>query len=36
MPSVRVAGQGTELDELEAVEREGNARADEDGVLALR
>lgn len=36
MPSVRVAAQGTELDELETVEREGNARADEDGVLALR
>ena len=36
LPSVRVAARGTELDELETAEREGNARANEDGVLALR
>ena len=35
LPSVRVAAQGSELDELEPVERDANARADEDGVLAL-
>ena len=34
-PSVRVAAQGSELEELEADEREGNARANEDGRLAL-
>ncbi len=36
MPSVRVAAQGAELDELEPTELECNAAADEDGVLALR
>lgn len=36
LPSVRVAAQGTELDELEPSEREGNARANEDGALSLR
>ena len=34
-PSVRVAGQGYELDELAAPEREHNASADENGTLAL-
>jgi hypothetical protein len=34
-PDVRVAGQGYELDELPVVEREANAVADDDGVLAL-
>jgi hypothetical protein len=34
-PSVRVAGQGYELDELPAAEREPNAVADENGVLTL-
>jgi hypothetical protein len=36
LPSVRVAAQGAELDELEPTELECNAAADEDGVLALR
>jgi hypothetical protein len=36
LPSVRVAAQGGELEELEPTEREPNAAADEDGVLALR
>ena len=36
LPSVRVAAQGAELDELEPTELESNAAADEDGVLALR
>jgi hypothetical protein len=36
LPSVRVAAQGAELDELEPTELEPNAAADEDGVLALR
>jgi hypothetical protein len=36
MPSVRVAARGTELDELDPIEREGNARANEEGALALR
>ncbi len=36
MPSVRVEAQGTELDELDELEREGNAVANEDGGLALR
>lgn len=35
VPSVRVAAQGSELEELQADEREGNARANEDGILAL-
>jgi len=34
-PSVRVAGQGYELDELPAEEREVNASADDRGALAL-
>jgi hypothetical protein len=34
-PSVRVAGQGYELDELAPAEREANAVADENGVLTL-
>ncbi len=33
--SVRVAGQGSELAELDPEEREGNAGADENGLLAL-
>ncbi len=33
---VRVAGQGAELSELAPEEREGNAGADENGLLALR
>jgi hypothetical protein len=36
LPTVRVAAQGAELDELEPTELESNAAADEDGVLALR
>jgi hypothetical protein len=36
LPSVRVAAQGAELDELEPSELKPNAAADEDGVLALR
>ena len=36
VPSVRVAAQGGELDELEPGEREPNAAADEYGELALR
>jgi hypothetical protein len=36
LPSVRVSAQGAELDELEPVELESNASADEDGVLVLR
>jgi hypothetical protein len=36
VPSVRLAAQGAELDELEASERDGNATADEDGMLAIR
>jgi hypothetical protein len=36
LPSVRVAAQGAELDELEPTELESNAAADEGGVLALR
>jgi hypothetical protein len=35
VPSVRVAGQGYELDELSALERQINAAADERGVLSL-
>ncbi|MGN6170802.1 MAG: hypothetical protein ACTHQQ_21925 [Solirubrobacteraceae bacterium] len=35
LPSVRVAAQGAELDELEPTELQSNAAADEDGVLAL-
>ena len=34
-PSVRVAGQGYELDELTAEEQQPNAIADEHGVLSL-
>jgi hypothetical protein len=34
-PSVRAAGQGYELDELHAEEREPNAVADQDGVLCF-
>jgi hypothetical protein len=33
---VRLAAQGSELDELEDEEREANATADADGLLALR
>jgi hypothetical protein len=36
MPSVRVAARGTELEELDPIEREDNARANEEGALALR
>jgi hypothetical protein len=36
LPSVRVASQGAELDELDPTELETNAAADEDGVLTLR
>lgn len=36
IPSVRVAAQGAELEELEPPERETNAAADEDGALTLR
>lgn len=36
LPSVRVAAQGAELDELQPFELEGNASADEDGALELR
>ncbi len=35
VPSVRVAAQGSELGELEPAEREGNARANQDGKLTL-
>jgi hypothetical protein len=35
VPSVRVTGQGYELEELDAQERLGNAVADETGALAL-
>jgi hypothetical protein len=35
VPTVRVAGQGYELDELDEAERRGNATADERGRLAL-
>lgn len=35
LPSVRVAAQGAELDELDPIEREANASADEDGALML-
>jgi hypothetical protein len=35
VPSVRVAGQGYELDELTAQERQANATADERGRLSL-
>jgi hypothetical protein len=35
LPSVRVAGQGYELDELPAEERAANAVADQRGALAL-
>jgi len=35
VPSVRVAGQGHELDELAPEERRGNAVADERGMLSL-
>ncbi len=35
VPSVRVAGQGYELDELPAEERQPNAVSDDNGVLAL-
>ncbi len=34
-PGVRVAAQGYELDELEPVERQPNAAADDSGVLRL-
>ena len=34
-PSVRVAGQGYELDELTPQEQQANAIADENGVLSL-
>jgi hypothetical protein len=34
-PSVRAAGQGYELEELETAEREPNAVADQDGVLSF-
>jgi hypothetical protein len=36
LPSVRVAAQGAELDELQPSELESNASATEDGALALR
>jgi hypothetical protein len=36
VPSVRVAAQGSELQELEPEEREVNAGADENGLLALK
>jgi hypothetical protein len=36
LPGVRVAAQGSELSELAADEQEGNAGADENGLLALR
>ena len=36
LPTVRVAARGAELHELDPAEREANARANEDGVLALR
>ncbi len=36
LPGVRVAAQGSELSELEPDEHEGNAGADENGLLALR
>jgi hypothetical protein len=36
LPSVRVAAQGSELDELEPAELESNAKANEKGTLALR
>ena len=35
VPSVRVGGQGYELDELSALERQTNATADDRGLLAL-
>ena len=35
VPSVRVAGQGYELDELTAEERQPNAVADDGGLLSL-
>jgi hypothetical protein len=36
LPSVRLAGQGSELGELEEAELQANAGADEDGGVALR
>jgi hypothetical protein len=36
LPGVRVAAQGSELSELGTDEQEGNAGADENGLLALR
>jgi hypothetical protein len=36
LPGVRVAAQGSELSELGPDEQEGNAGADENGLLALR
>jgi hypothetical protein len=36
LPGVRVASQGAELSELGPDEREGNAGADENGLLVLR
>jgi hypothetical protein len=36
LPGVRVAAQGSELSELGPDEQEGNAGADENGLLVLR
>jgi hypothetical protein len=36
VPSVRLSAQGAELQELDDAEREGNAGADENGLLTVR
>lgn len=36
LQSVRLAAQGSELEELDEAEREGNAVADENGLLTVR